>query len=55
MSTAAAAHQALLDQLADIARQIEAHKTVVWLLERQRDELRHRLIAAGWKPPEPKP
>jgi hypothetical protein len=28
-------HQTLLDELADIARQIEAHRTTVWLLERQ--------------------
>jgi hypothetical protein len=46
------AHQIILDELADIARVIEAHLTAVWLLERQRDEVRERLIASGWKPPE---
>jgi len=45
-------HQTLLDELADIARQIEAHRTTVWLLERQRDEVRNRLISSRWKPPE---
>lgn len=47
--------QQLLDDLADIARQIEAHKTAIWLLEQQRLQTRERLIAAGWKPPEAKP
>ena len=48
-----AQHQALLDDLAGIARQIEAHKTAVWLLEEQQRQVRERLIASGWKPEVP--
>lgn len=41
----------LLDRLADLARQIEAHHTAIFLLERQQLEVREQLIRAGWKPP----
>ncbi len=45
----------LLERLAEIARQIEAHRTAMWLLERRRDEVRERLIASGWDPPQVTP
>lgn len=43
----------ILDQLATIARQIEAHKAAVWLLEREQDTIRARLRASDWQPPKP--
>jgi hypothetical protein len=41
---------ALLARLAELARDIEAHRTAIWLLEQQRDELRNQLRAEGWTP-----
>lgn len=41
----------LLEQLAELSRQVEAHRTAIWLLEQKRLQLRERLIAAGWKAP----
>jgi hypothetical protein len=45
-------HQELLDDLVEIARNIEAHRTAVWLLEQRQIQVRERLIAIGWKAPE---
>jgi hypothetical protein len=45
-------HQELLDELVEIARSIEAHRTAVWLLEQRQLQARERLIAIGWKAPE---
>lgn len=42
---------ALLVRLAEMARDIEAHRTAIWVLEQQRDELRNQLRAAGWIAP----
>lgn len=47
--------QDLLDELVGIARQIEAHRTTIWLLEQRQLEVREKLIRAGWTPPKPEP
>ncbi|MGH8319948.1 MAG: hypothetical protein ACREUL_18585 [Steroidobacteraceae bacterium] len=47
---AAALHRDLLEQLADIRRQIEAHGTAVYMLKIERQQLREQLIRSGWKP-----
>jgi hypothetical protein len=41
----------ILARLADIRQRIEAHAAAQWLLEREADELRGKLRAAGWEPP----
>lgn len=38
----------LLDQLVEIARQIEAHRTAAWVLEERQRQMRAQLIATGW-------
>ena len=48
-------HTELLNRLAEIARQIAAHETAVWLLEQERLRVREQLIRSGWKPPEVTP
>lgn len=42
----------LLDQLVVIDRQIEEHRTGIWILERRRDDLRALLVKSGWAAPE---
>lgn len=42
----------LLDQLATISRNIEEHRTAIWLLENQRLEVQMLLAKSGWKSPE---
>lgn len=41
----------LLDQLTVIDRKIEEHKTGIWILQRQRDDVRALLVKSGWSPP----
>ncbi len=43
----------ILDQLTGIARQIEAHRAAIWLLEDEQRTLRIRLRATGWQAPKP--
>ena len=45
--------QLLLDQLAEIARQIEARKTGIYLLEDRQRRVREQLRASGWTAPKP--
>lgn len=52
MTDPATLHRELLERLAEITRQWEAHETAQWLLEQERARIREQLIASGWKPPE---
>ena len=45
----------LAQQLALVAKQIEDHRTAIWLLERRQFELRMQLKGAGFTPPDPAP
>lgn len=47
----AALHRDLLDKLADLRRQIEAHETAIYVLGIERQRIREELIRSGWKPP----
>lgn len=51
MSTGPDINEQLLGQLALMSKQIEEHRTSIWLLEQRQVSLREQLIAAGWKPP----
>lgn len=51
MSVGPDINEQLLGQLALVSKQIEEHRTAIWLLERRQVTLREQLIAAGWKPP----
>lgn len=42
----------LVDQLALVSKQIEEHRTAIWLLEQRQVTLRGQLHAAGWSAPE---
>lgn len=44
-----------LDRLAEIRRLIEAHHAAIFLLERERDELRMKLPQTAWTPPAVEP
>jgi hypothetical protein len=41
----------ILDELENLSRDIEAHKTAIWLLEQRRAELQGQLRATGWVAP----
>jgi len=41
----------ILGRLAEHSRQIEEHRTAIWLLEQQQSQLRELLIRSGWQPP----
>ena len=41
----------LLEQLAEIARNIEGHRAGIFILEDQQRRVREMLVASGWKPP----
>jgi hypothetical protein len=41
----------ILERLAELSKQIEAHKTAAWLAEREVEELRARLRQMHWTPP----
>ena len=43
----------LLDALAEVERQIQAHGAEIYRLTLERQRLRDALIASGWKPPRP--
>lgn len=42
---------AILDRLAELSRQIEAHRAAVFVLDPERQELQAQLRLAGWQPP----
>lgn len=41
----------LLDQLAELSRQIESHRCAIHMLEIERMELQTKLRRTGWRPP----
>ena len=41
---------AILDRLAELSRQIEAHRAAVFVLDLERQELQAKLRSAGWQP-----
>ena len=42
---------AILDRLAELSRQIEAHRAAVFVLDLERQDLQAKLRSAGWQPP----
>ena len=50
-SSGARSSRETLDRLTEVSRQIEAHRTAIWLLEQQRYQLCEQLVSAGWTPP----
>jgi hypothetical protein len=43
----------LLDRLVGLSRKIEAHRMAIYLIEAEQSEMRARLRASGWQPPNP--
>ena len=45
--------EAILARLVELDRHMQEHKAALWLLKRERAELRTRLRLSGWTPPTP--
>lgn len=43
--------EAILSRLAEIAKQIEGHRTAIYVLKLERQELQEQLRQSDWAPP----